>query len=682
MKSANGSRSLRARRDRARQWWACTAVASAALGLVLAGAPSRAEACGCLSPPDPVVLGDDDFAVNQQAEQIIFEVDEGTITAHVLIRYAGDPSQFAWIVPVPSVPELALSPAAAFAMIDDATRPFTDVQFEDVCPVPEYECHQHPFPDCSSGDDRPFAGGAGTGGGEDGGIGSGIGDADDGAGGDDAPPGIDVIDMQQVGSYETVTFTAAEADLAVQWLQDNGFIVNDTMTPYMMPYVEAGMVFVAAKLVAGAGIDAIEPLRLTYADTLPMIPLMLTAVASEPHLTVTAYIYDDVGYRPSVRPIAVIDEARIAIDGSGRINYPQLLARTVDEIGGDGWVVEYGSRPPEADFNDNAGCCGDFDNCGVGGDMQCQCPAAEFDADDCGLIPGLLDAIDLVNGLATKHSRVTRLTTRISAEEMTFDPTFEPDLGAPTMDRLTLIGTEHSLALCAAQVIEPAQYEAVLQRQDCATTYCGAGECVVTTLGAGCVCDAGHVARRFTDLDGLPSVTCVPEAPPVDLAVNTELPDICASTACGTGACVDLGGVPACACDEGSAAVAASTSTWCRAVQQGTGTPGAENYTAALTEIPVCAPPPPECGEWGWLEPVSLPGIHGQMCESSAPAAEDLVIPRKPTCADLGLDDGRGCGCSAERDRTSALAMTWGLVLVCGWRLRRGRRARPGAGDS
>jgi hypothetical protein len=93
MKSMEDGTWLGTRRDRARRWWVASGALGAAAALVIAAAPSRAEACGCLSPPDPVVLGEDDFAVNQQAEQIIFEVDEGTITAHVLIRYAGDPSQ-------------------------------------------------------------------------------------------------------------------------------------------------------------------------------------------------------------------------------------------------------------------------------------------------------------------------------------------------------------------------------------------------------------------------------------------------------------------------------------------------------------------------------------------------------------------------------------------------------------
>src|SRR5687767_4865158 len=63
-----------------------------------------ADACGCVSPPVPDPLGKKDYAVNQLAEQIIFEVEQNWVTAHVLIKYAGDPQQFAWIVPVAEAP--------------------------------------------------------------------------------------------------------------------------------------------------------------------------------------------------------------------------------------------------------------------------------------------------------------------------------------------------------------------------------------------------------------------------------------------------------------------------------------------------------------------------------------------------------------------------------------------------
>ena len=125
----------------------------------------------------------------------------------------------------------------------------------------------------------------------------------------------------------------------------------------------------------------------------------------------------------------------------------------------------------------------------------------------------------------------------------------------------------------------------------------------------------------------------------------------------------------------------------CSAIQQGTASPGAENFTTPIPEIDVCAPPPPQCGQWGWLVPAGNDGIHGQMCPMSMPAPEALQIPPKPTCEDLGMDDppgggldgaddgGKqgGCGCTASRDRTGVVAMIWGLAVVAGWRLRRRR---------
>src|SRR5689334_11144536 len=101
-----------------------TAVASSAL--LVAHAPV-ARACGCLSPP---AVTEGQFAVNQEAEQIIFEVEPGWVTAHVLIKYAGDPGKFAWIVPVPEVPELGISPASAFGILDQQTAPNIWVETE------------------------------------------------------------------------------------------------------------------------------------------------------------------------------------------------------------------------------------------------------------------------------------------------------------------------------------------------------------------------------------------------------------------------------------------------------------------------------------------------------------------------------------------------------------------------
>ena len=106
-----------------------------------------ARACGCLSPP-AVTVGD--YAINQSAEQILFEVEPGWVTAHVLIRYSGNPAQFAWLVPVPEAPTLAIDPVSAFGLLDQATAPNVSVSGENLCPISAWSC-QYDEPTQSSG---------------------------------------------------------------------------------------------------------------------------------------------------------------------------------------------------------------------------------------------------------------------------------------------------------------------------------------------------------------------------------------------------------------------------------------------------------------------------------------------------------------------------------------------------
>lgn len=60
--------------------------------------PSRAQACGCFAPPDvsnPVV---------QAGERILFAKENGQIVMHVQIQYKGNPADFGWLLPLPGSP--------------------------------------------------------------------------------------------------------------------------------------------------------------------------------------------------------------------------------------------------------------------------------------------------------------------------------------------------------------------------------------------------------------------------------------------------------------------------------------------------------------------------------------------------------------------------------------------------
>lgn len=603
-------------------------LATTVAGVILHDPPS-AHACGCLSPPE---VAEGSFAVNQQSEQIIFEVEPGWVTAHVLIKYAGDPASFAWIVPVPEVPELAISPASAFGLLDTATAPQVSTLVEDICPVSQWACAYHDQPSC----------GFDFGGLDQSGGGASLSDA--GAAGADSP--VTVISEQVVGDYQTVTFRADEAAAATQWLRDNGFIVNPTTSIYMESYVQQNMVFVAAKLVPGAGIKAIKPLKLKYRAAYPQVPLILTAVAAEPHLTVTSFVFGDHLVRPLGHPVVTIDEKRIAQDTKGRENYPMVLARTIDEAGGDAFVIEYAGWPITPDVNQNSNCCAfGYDQCGVGNNGTCECPTAEFDQNDCSSsAPDLLEGLAFLEALNSKYGRLTRITTRVSPEEMTFDPAFEPDYDAVTMmGNLRVVGKQASLDACAGAVIDTEAFIKADAEQSCAATYCGpGGTCVVTNSGPACQCADTHLAHRFSDLDGQASITCIPRTPPVDLRANGEnLPDACLGKSCGLGTCVDRNGVATCDCNDGAGAAVGGSLPRCEAIVFATTTPGGDDFSEPLRELAVCAPPPPTCSEGGWLHKVASPR-PGVACGGTEPPAHQTRPGPRPTCGGLF-----GCGCSS-----------------------------------
>jgi hypothetical protein len=406
----------------------------------------------------------------------------------------------------------------------------------------------------------------------------------------------------------------------------------------------------------------------------------------------------------------VVEVGPLSADRSGRINYPMALARAIDEAGGDGFVLEYFDAPPRSGVDDPGGCCGDGeDPCFLQGDGVCQCPGTPWEAEDCAEQEDLVSAERLLGELADKHRYVTRWTTRLSPEEMTFDPGFSADEAlvesvGPRRDRVVL----GSLEACEDDVTDRAEYDGIVAVQDCAAVYCGAGVCVGTSAGVGCACDPGHVARRFTDLDGEPSITCVPDEPMVDLAAGgLELPSACEGAGAGAvegGSCLDVGGFAAIACAAGSAAVEQGRAIpGCAPITQIDQRPGAEDYAAGFAGVRVCFPKPSACGRDGWLVPAASGSqdVIAVACEDNEPDPswtvepeprscgedrfepgeqdEDVTQPR-PDVAARGDDDARsdedggGCAVGGHTSTPTAIPMLAALALLS---LRRRRLARP-----
>lgn len=323
------------------------------LGLLLLGLVgvtlglSRAEACGglfCQNVP-----------VDQQAERIIFTMnDNSTISAYVQINYTGAAPDFSWVVPVPSVPELDVAEMDTFDELSRLTAPvFVWPSIPSCAAVVMFEA----VPESENDD------------------------------------GVTILAQGQAGPYDYTVITSDDPDALIIWLRENQYRVTEEMEPLIHVYNAEGMVFLAMKLSPEKDVQDIQPIKMTYESSLPMIPLRLTAVAANPNMTVLTWIFADAQAYPTnyAHPTINLEENYRVQFGFGD-NYLQLVDMTVDLYEGRAFITEFAG--PTADLASSV-------------------------------------SDPLLKELVSNYAYLTRFMGRISPEEMTVDPVFDFDDSLP-----------------------------------------------------------------------------------------------------------------------------------------------------------------------------------------------------------------------------------------------------------
>ncbi|HMV67097.1 MAG TPA: DUF2330 domain-containing protein, partial [Myxococcota bacterium] len=282
-----------------------------ALALALAAAPNAALACGgffCSSVP-----------IDQSKERIVFGIDEAKheVEAHVQIFYQGAAQEFAWVVPVPAIPEVGVSSDELFQQLDART-------------APQFYYTEEYLGSCNwdmvfYDEDMADADGALPPG------------AAEGAGGG----GVTVIEQAQVGPYDQVTLQASDEAVLLEWLNDNGYIIPETVGQALAPYVAAGQYFVALKLSNDRDSGDITPIRMRYAGDAASIPLVLTSIAATPDMRLQPFILSTERRAvPSNYLHVRINEAAIDWLSYGS-NYDAVVTKAADEAGGQAFATDY-----------------------------------------------------------------------------------------------------------------------------------------------------------------------------------------------------------------------------------------------------------------------------------------------------------------------------------------------------
>jgi hypothetical protein len=168
----------------------------------------------------------------------------GNYTEHLIlsVSFEGDAEEFAWIIPVPKLPEITVTDPELFWELSE----YTAAQV-------------------------PHGGGFGC----------------FGAGAPEDQGGVDVIEEQVVGPYATAILSATNATALTDWLNANGYVLPEDAEEIIGEYIEKEWYFVATKINAveeGTGEalaeGAIEPIVLSFASNETIYPLRISSLSA------------------------------------------------------------------------------------------------------------------------------------------------------------------------------------------------------------------------------------------------------------------------------------------------------------------------------------------------------------------------------------------------------------------
>jgi hypothetical protein len=275
-------------------------VCASVLAGVQLGIPQDASACGgCFGPVgSPTVVTRHQMAVAISTTQT---------TLWDQIEYAGNPEDFVWVLPVRGGVPVELAENAFFEAIEQATTiSMTVPPVRTFCPDP-----------C---------------------FGGGFASADR----SDEDPGVTIYHQANIGPYQTVTIGSEDPEALVAWLRDNGYTVPDATLPTIAYYTEQNMDFAVLRLAPNAGVNQMQPVRVTMPGFNPTFPLRMVSAGVEGSVGLDLAVFAEGRYEAGNFANAEVDRSRLTYDwNTSTFNYDALYAEAASTEGGRVWVTEY-----------------------------------------------------------------------------------------------------------------------------------------------------------------------------------------------------------------------------------------------------------------------------------------------------------------------------------------------------
>jgi len=287
------------------------------IGAAAAIAPGDAAACGgCFAPVgQPTVV---------TAHRMAVSLSTSGTTLWDQIQYAGAPEDFVWVLPIKGTMAVELADNAFFEGLEAGTQISLRGTFPPLTPS---FCSDP----CYGGDSRAF-GAAG---------------ADAGAGSADAS--VTVYHEGTAGPYETATIGSADPEALLTWLHDHNYSVPDAIAPTIRYYVDNGFNFAALRLSPNAGVQQMQPVRVTTPGLGLTFPLRMVGAGASDTVSLELFVFAEGRYEARNFPTVEIAHSAIFYDWNTRtFNYDALFDRAIADNGGRGWIAEYAGTTPYA----------------------------------------------------------------------------------------------------------------------------------------------------------------------------------------------------------------------------------------------------------------------------------------------------------------------------------------------
>jgi hypothetical protein len=372
----------------------------------------EARACGgCFQPPPrpletPSVITD---------HRMILTISQQESTLWDQIEYSGEPSSFAWVLPISGAVRVGLSADSVFKSLDQLTATTIIGPALD-CPTPP--------PQSSSGCSSTTT----------------VSDLSAVPLAPDA--GVVVTSRAVVGPYETVQLKATDANALEAWLAKNGFAIPPDVKPVVDAYVAEKFDFLALRLVPGAGIQDMRPVRVTTPGANAVLPLRMVAAGTGPVIGITLWVVGEGRYEPQNFPSFRIKDEEIVWDwGQSRSNYVELRAQKASAMGGRSWEIESSTNPTPALVRalfppSDSGASLDYEP-----DDAASKSAAEVRVEDLAA---------LLAGRALEDTRITRLRADLSHQALASDLVITASQDQSVLARERQAGGEAGQPLCPA----------------------------------------------------------------------------------------------------------------------------------------------------------------------------------------------------------------------------------------